>query len=148
MNHLLVEEIKIWEVKEKIERKYKLINGDSVPGFVKESITVEVFNKNIPSNKPRIFRADPNSSSLEINYIKPDVLNEIRIQSYKQNEDGEYSEPWRLKVFKEFRHNAVGHKHMEKCMGRTTEFISCSSEVEMNIVNHISREEILRYIHC
>ncbi|XP_046968776.1 uncharacterized protein LOC124536303 [Vanessa cardui] len=109
--------IKIWEVKEKTERMFKLINADQVPGFVKEDRASEDFSKDsIPENKPRMFRADPDSTSLEIGYIKPDALNEIRIQAYKQKEDGAYSEPWRLKVFKEYGHDAVGHRHKDECI--------------------------------
>ncbi|XP_047534475.1 uncharacterized protein LOC125069137 [Vanessa atalanta] len=109
--------INIWEVKEKTEKMFKLINADQAPGFVKEHRSSKDFSReSIPENKPRIFRADPDSTTLEIDYIKPDVLNEIRIQAYKQKENGAYSEPWRLKVFKEFGHNAIGQRHMDECI--------------------------------
>ncbi|OWR42459.1 hypothetical protein KGM_212966 [Danaus plexippus plexippus] len=108
--------ILINEVKEKLERMYKLVNGDQEPGLVMEMTSEEVFGTMPLSFSKQIIAEGLATDNMLIDYIKPDVLHEIRVLTYTKDKESKLSPPWRVKLLTRAKDKrALAYRHLDEC---------------------------------
>ncbi|CAG9561446.1 unnamed protein product [Danaus chrysippus] len=108
--------ILINEVKERLERMYKLVNGDQEPGLVEEMTSEEVFGTMPLSLAKQIIAEGVTTDNMLIDYIKPDVLHEIRVLAYTKDKESKLSSPWRVKLLTLAKNKrAIAFRHHDEC---------------------------------
>ncbi|CAK1544890.1 unnamed protein product [Leptosia nina] len=94
--------ISVWEVEISSQGRFKLLNGDEIPGLLLEHKAIEPMAHNkLPKSKPiQVVVRDPEAREAKINKLKYNTLYEVRVLAYKGDGESGLSPPTRIQLIK------------------------------------------------